>query len=484
MKPLLRASQFGRYIFVIVGLAFAAPAFSMTSSCFEYYELGSSYPHIGHEVSYSAQEAALGPQVSIATYVYSPFYLQDTPATPVNTNGGTKFFGGPVTSQGFYSFSGQGYIGYYEAPDFHFAVESFPCSFQKLYSVPQNPFISISPKTVYDGALVTFNWGAIGATDCLWNSQSIGPHGPAPIVVSPADSGTYVVNCYNIFGFALPVADTLAVSPPEVEILSANLSGNTIQVRLSGTSSGNLTVSLVGSQGSHQVHSSSKSAGTHSISFGTLSAIPEAAYSQIQATWSINGSPSDSFSYTFRALGNYRHTQYNVPAETACAGSAEPVYITNSSCSFSPSPLSNPAAATFRTPFRYQVALNGSGTSINFGNVKYEDYCMQSQFSPPADARGYPYNENVGNTFRGNESAPTGALGGPLNSSTVAVHSNHPFVEINDTIYIDGFGQKTVTDYCPDCTTNNYHHLDNFKTDPSCGSGMDLTPSAATFLIN
>lgn len=279
-----------------------------------------------------------------------------------------------------------------------------------------------------------------------------------------SDAGTYVVYCSNYWGQSTsPGQDTLQVFEPSVDITSANLPNNSIQIQLLPTSySGTLTVSLIGGSGNHQVYSTTVSGGSHSISFGTLSSIPQDQYTQIQASWAVTTSPSDSYNYGFRALGTYRHSQYNSPSESACSAGTSSYNITNNQCSYS--------SGTLRTSFRNAVNLNGSGHSISYNDVAKEALCLNPQYSPPAGA--------IDNTFRENHTI-VGTYGS-VGNTTVAVNPSHPYIGANDSVYIDTVGTKSVTDECPGCVTAQ---LDNYTTTTAC-SGINDLGNFATFLLN
>jgi hypothetical protein len=132
------------------------------------------------------------------------------------------------------------------------------------------------------------------------------------------------------------------------------------------------------------------------------------------------------------------------------------VYITDIHCNFTTS--------SFRSTFANQVNLNGSGVSINHGNVHKEEYCLNHP-NAPADAAWKAFRAGV--TFSGSCFGNTGALG----NDTVAVNPDHTHLKCGDTVYLDSVGEKTVTDYCPDCSENQ---LDNFTTSNACSGITDI----------
>jgi hypothetical protein len=163
--------------------------------------------------------------------------------------------------------------------------------------------------------------------------------------------------------------------------------------------------------------------------------------------WTVDGIDyQNSMPYHFRVLGDYRHTRYNSPNEVNCGGNAQNVYITTSQCAFN--------NGTLKSQFVSQVNLNGSGISINYGNIGREFSCLNPTNNPPSNSSGI--------SFRGNVQI-TGSCGA-VNDTTVAAHASHPYLSCGDSVYIHGVGIKTVSDRCPACNDNNYHHLDNYTT--------------------
>src|SRR5581483_11481999 len=158
----------------------------------------------------------------------------------------------------------------------------------------------------------------------------------------------------------------------EVEVLTADIVSDTIQVKLSGSNAiaGTLNVVLQRSpSGSVTLASeSNRQPGTYTYHFGRTS-LTAGDYTTVTATWTIPSGPvSGSKSVAFKVLGTYRHSQYNTVQESQCTGAAAAAYITNNSCAFDPE--------TLRSDFISQTNLNGSGQSINFGLVLKEAFCL------------------------------------------------------------------------------------------------------------
>ena len=114
-----------------------------------------------------------------------------------------------------------------------------------------------------------------------------------------------------------------------------------------------------------------------------------------------------------------------------------------------------------KSDFIDQAELNGTGISLNHGTIEREVTCR--------DATNFP-TDGSDNSFRGHSSV-RGACGGGVGNSTVAVNKNHQDLACGDSVYIVGVGVKTVTDYCPGCTSRQ---VDNYTTTPACYGVLDL----------
>ncbi len=106
--------------------------------------------------------------------------------------------------------------------------------------------------------------------------------------------------------------------------------------------------------------------GTHNIPINRPM-ISKGTYDKVEATWNINStgvSGSYSPNISWDVLGVIRYTQYNTQSESACSGSATPVWIVDSlsACNFT--------QATLRSDFASQVYINGTGASLSFGTLK------------------------------------------------------------------------------------------------------------------
>lgn len=243
----------------------------------------------------------------------------------------------------------------------------------------------------------------------------------------------------------------------KVEITDADVTQDNIHVNLTPSGlSGTLKLELTGPGSSHTIREVTRSSGNYGETFD----IPNLAtgeYTEVKAIWTVGGSSCfNEYSYHIRVLGIYRHSQYNIPAESQCAGGPTSAYVTDSDCNFT--------STSFRSQFFSQVNLNGSGISINHGNIGREFFCLTDP-NAPADASGRSFRAGV--TFNGACFSGTGSL----NNTTVAVLPDHPYLNCGERIYIHNVGTKNITDFCPGCATNQ---LDNFSTDKACSGINDI----------
>jgi hypothetical protein len=187
-----------------------------------------------------------------------------------------------------------------------------------------------------------------------------------------------------------------------------------------------------------------------------ITRLPVGDFDQLRAIWNVYGSNFSTFyPYHFKVLGQYRHSQYNIPHESSCRGPNQRAYITTSACNFTRTRL--------RRGFISQVNLNGSGISIRHGSLQREQFCIGRRGSP-ADAANRSFRQVA--AIRGSCGSNTGAL----NNSSVARLPSHPDLNCNDQVYIHTVGVKTVTDLCPGCSQNQ---LDNFTTQAACAGITD-----------
>ena len=257
-----------------------------------------------------------------------------------------------------------------------------------------------------------------------------------------------------------------------VTVNSANLWNNNISVTLSSNTaaSGLVSVNLVGASSTYtfQYGTSAVSAGNYSISMNRP-AIPADNYTSIKVTWQIapgETMPSGSLPIHWKVLGLIRHSQYNVPNESACSATTSGAWIINvAACSFTP--------ITLRTAFTNQVYINGTGTSLSNGILKYTPG-VKNQCA-------YPQGSNDSNTFA-HVSSITGSCNVALDTTSVATNPNPTssgYFGCGDNLSLIGSSNqqqamKYPEDYCPACNSGfngTSGHIDNFSNSVACSGG-------------
>jgi hypothetical protein len=218
-----------------------------------------------------------------------------------------------------------------------------------------------------------------------------------------------------------------------------------------------LVVEAVRSDNSTTVLSDdNRAGGTHTFSFNSDS-LPEGQYEYVRATWYLFGDPPNSSNpnstrvVAFRALGTYRHSQYNTPWEGTCSAGPAQREVFSNAPPWSPS-CSGLYVTQLRWDFAVQVETNGSGISNSVG-----------------------YLHTVAGTSCNNQGAHfynipsiTGSHG-PVSDTTVAKVDSHAHLNYSDDVLIVGapINTKTVTDTCPGCTQTQ---LDNYNQGAACSA--------------
>ena len=142
-------------------------------------------------------------------------------------------------------------------------------------------------------------------------------------------------------------------------------------------------------------------------------------------------------------------------------------------------------STTLKSDFRFETAENGSGISASFGTIQIEDFC--DEVSPPAGAIGLTGGTtSTINYFRANVPSIQGSCGSAVTGNTVAVDMSALGLSCGDKVFIDGVGEKTVTDSCPACAGSKMDHYDPSATSScSAGSVGDLVSGTRkTVLLN
>lgn len=326
-----------------------------------------------------------------------------------------------------------------------------------------------SPSNRATAMNVSFDAGffdSVGSTSVTWfdiNSNPLGSQNNSTTGIQrftlPGSIGgfTMAINGSEPAGFAIDNL-TFEVNAQTVEVTAADITMDRIEVVLSPNSdTGQLVLTLIGDR-NQVLFNGQRAGGTHVFQFNPAN-LRDGQYTQVEAVWTVNGTPTrGTRDVAFRVLGNFRHSQYNVPDESTCGGNPSRAFITDAACTFT--------QTTLLHRFIQQVNLNGSGHSINHGDIAREFFCVNQPNAPPGSGQ---------RSFRQQTIAPTCA-GQGLSNTTVARRPNHPFLDCGDQVLIVGLGGgvgtiKTVTDLCPGCPNNQ---LDNFTTNTACSGIPDL----------
>jgi hypothetical protein len=256
-----------------------------------------------------------------------------------------------------------------------------------------------------------------------------------------------------------------------VAVQSVNLCGNKIVTKLTGPSSNNGSFQLQVLNSADPstlvvIFSATRTPGTYTDPFNTSGLTAGVAYDTVEAVYVCGGvNHVDDFSYKFKILGVYRHSQYNTPHEsdTTCqSGGTKSVCITDTNCNYS--------SGSLYSKFESQTALNGSGYSNNYGLIKPEAYCPSHGHPPPTFCLGL-------SVFRKNQTLKPACSGLSLSNFTVARKASNPDLGCGDKVCLMGAGSgganilKTVTDLCPGCSLTQ---LDNYTTNGACTGIPDL----------
>jgi hypothetical protein len=159
----------------------------------------------------------------------------------------------------------------------------------------------------------------------------------------------------------------VSASTPPGATLTTDIVNDLVQVLLSGqTKVGNLQVTLNGDLPRSLATVPAAGANLYKYSFGRAALPAGTHYTSVTATWDGTSVTAPVGSAGgFKALGLYRFSQYNTPAESACGGKPTPVYIfeNNQTCTYW-------YGVTLKSDFLQQVNLNGTGKSASFGLLK------------------------------------------------------------------------------------------------------------------
>jgi hypothetical protein len=277
---------------------------------------------------------------------------------------------------------------------------------------------------------------------------------------------------HEIAGFYL-TENTTAIAvfvEAAVSIDTVDICDDEITVTVAGEDlAGYLLVELVSETSAHTVYNENKSSGTYTISFDWPSVPVGVEYTSIRATWSpCDAIATDTYEDVhFMNLGVYRQSQYNTPHEShaTCASSSVDVCFTDGNCDYS--------TGTLLSTFATQANVNGSGVSIDHGDLNVEDWCL-SRYPPPPACEGHLIFREFG------DPQAASCAGGSLGNDTVARGPDNDFLDCGDTVCIIGIGMKTVTDRGGRVGPEQ---LDNYTTETACTGILDLVPEPGAITI-
>jgi len=250
-----------------------------------------------------------------------------------------------------------------------------------------------------------------------------------------SEAGTYYYRARAGDNDTWVVSDKLTVF--SINFLDVAVENNDIHYFIApddATLSGTLKLSLTGTGAVINNISTETIGGGDNHSGFDIDNLQVGEYTKVKAAFTVGNDKSETtIDYHIRVLGKYRQSQYNTPHEsdTSCGGVPTKAYITDGSCNF--------ASSSLKSNFRYQINIEGSGVSINYGNICRESWCF-THGTPPPDAANISFRQNCGPNGSCNNN--TGRLG----SDTVAINPGHTLIGCDDRIYINGLGIKTVTD--------------------------------------
>jgi hypothetical protein len=264
-------------------------------------------------------------------------------------------------------------------------------------------------------------------------------------------------------------------TPIKLTITSNSLANNSIGFQLSGGGTGDVTLeeTVNGRPTSRDV--GNHSAGSYSVHYfnnqdGSDLAIGE--HTQLKLTWTNTyGTVDDSKIESFDVFGNWGQTQYNIPLQSMCSGSAEGVLLFTGGGGWNGGSCKS-SSSTFVSGFVSQTHINGTG------NVNGSQYCsveFQCGHSTVRTDFDFPV-------------TPKTACGTAPGATTVAVlnisQSGSPWVCGDTALEIRGtqpsqIATKNVEDNCPACSNAQSGHMDNFTTSGAC-SGVPSLASAVT----
>lgn len=260
-------------------------------------------------------------------------------------------------------------------------------------------------------------------------------------------------------GPTYPPEDREIKTPPvsgSVAVTYTNIGDDRVEVSVTGSSPGVLTVRAVRADGGTYLIGSrpvSSGFGIYVFSHAANDLSP-GEYRKVRATFSIgsSGSWTSESTSNFTVLGRWRHSQYVTVWERSCVDDRGPAELN----------CSPTTAVRMAEPFMSQAWLNGSGVSKDYGLIQLPWSCMPASNQPAWGKRFAQVSEIAGSCSNGAIDDNTLASGNYSGNGTPQ--------DCGRWIYIVGIGHKQVRDRCPDCRTNG-NQYDNYRVgqSPSCG---------------
>lgn len=268
----------------------------------------------------------------------------------------------------------------------------------------------------------------------------------------------------------VPNANTNVV---QVQITDADIENNDVDVTLTGPAgtTGTLVITANGSSNNPQVTANGGAAvgpGQYQVPLNRP-AMPVDTYTSVTAKWNAGSNPASatfSLPRTWTVLGIFRHSQYNTPTESACTGSPQTAWVFNLSCKFT--------QVSLKSDFVLQTFTNGSGQSLGYGDLQYNNGHTCSG--------KYPNGATTQNSFL-QVATITGSCGTPvIGGGSVATNPNPAIVGglyvCQDNILLvtsQNVNQaiKHVADFCPACSgqfNGTLGHIDDYSSSASCSA--------------
>ncbi|MFZ5898448.1 MAG: hypothetical protein ACOYU7_04640 [Bacillota bacterium] len=166
--------------------------------------------------------------------------------------------------------------------------------------------------------------------------------------------------------------DGRATPPSQVDVTSASIPSDQITVELSPCGGyGELVVTITGDT-TVELYRGLRGGGTQVVSFN-IPALPNGkTFQQVRAEWTPqDGQRTATRGYGFKVLGDYLHTQYNIPREAECSGNPSPFsYVDRATCLMIADCSSAPVGtAQGRSNWISETRENGTGLHSSLGYI-------------------------------------------------------------------------------------------------------------------